>query len=166
MAISFRQFLGRIGEAAMYAQDIASSAADRKWQSRCNVREGDDGGLIYTPKMLQMEMPTGITVEVPELGLTFPYQLPIDRLRIKFEAQVDMSSGDGDDDTFHYDMETGPQILMSAKRGLFKNATHFEVEAIFAMQPPTEIQEALRDNLTMALKNALEGHNNGGKDNA
>ena len=63
-------------------------------------------------------------------------------------------------------METAAQILMTPKRGLFKNSTHFEVEAVFSREPPTEIQEILRDDLTMAVKKALEGQVTEDKDNA
>ena len=46
---------------------------------------------------------------------------------------------------------------MTPKRGLFSRATEFEVELMFRLHDPTEMQEAIRDAMGAHLKDSLRG---------
>lgn len=156
MPITFRQFMGRLGDAAMYAQSIAAAAGSQRWKDKCDTEVNKAGETIYTPKLLKVQLPNGPLVEIPELGIDFPTQMPMEQLGIKFTAMVDMTS---DSDMFSASSDSPtdnlPHITMSPKRGLFSKATEFEVETIFKLQPPTEIQECLRDSMAQTIKNQM-----------
>ena len=122
MAISFDGLLARIGEAAIHAQRMASTAGHQRWEDMCDKQE--DGS--YTPKTMAINIGEN-TIKVPELSLAHPSVMPLEELVVQFEAQVDLNAirehGRSDADI------PSPEITVTPKRGLFNRATHFNVKA-------------------------------------
>ena len=143
--ITFDGLLARLGQAAIHAQRIASTSALKRWRDMCTV--GDDG--VLTPNMMHVRVDDKV-IPIPELAMAHPSIMPLKELRVKFEAQVDLSSGTDDDG------ETiVPTLSVTARRGMFKRNTHFEVEAVFELAEPPESIEVLRDALANQVKDNL-----------
>lgn len=155
--LTFRQFVGRIAEGMVYAQTIADSATLERWKDSC-IAETTDGETTYRPKEMRFQIPGGPVVAIPELGVIYPSQFPIDDLKIRFTAMVDLTADEGE---ITPGKEVAPHITMTPKRGLFNRATEFEVEMSFKLMEPTEIQEAIRDAMGSRLKDSLRGGSNG-----
>lgn len=157
MPVAFQDMLADIGEAAMHVQRMAATAAIRRWRDMCD--EGDDG--VLTPKQIQVKVDEDKVVGIPEISMAHPSVMPLEELKVKFEAEVDMASIRPRRRSRRRGAEEQPegvpkpQLKMTTKRGLFKKSTHFEVEALFRLTEPPESIEALRDTLANQVKDAL-----------
>ena len=149
--ISLSEFLSSIGRAGTTAAQAA--AVHNQDIFRSHFKKGKDGVLV--PRMVAFEI-DGRQVEVPAVSLVPNKRLELERIKVEFESEVDLTP-EGTIRGGKLVSRGNPELELSLKNGLFKASTRIQVVATFVAADEPEAAEKLRDRINTVLGRLLDG---------
>jgi len=111
--------------------------------------EGPDEAGVYDFQTIDLRIGENVQ-SAPLFGLTNRRGMDLDKMRIEFATNVDLSESGlvGSDGVT---VEGNPHIGIGLTRGLFQRGTEVKVTAEFKLAEDVETLEAIRDKLNKAF---------------
>lgn len=107
----------------------------------------DDDDDTLVPKFINIKIGTEV-IKYPLLLMGSLKPVETKKVRFLLSTDLDLSG--------HEDKDGNPEIKISLKRGLFKNASHVEIEGEFAGGEQPEAFHQLQDKYNDMIAKALE----------
>lgn len=140
--------LSRFAHAAVAANELAAQGGLERFLARFTPVNGS-----REPNRLRVNL-SGREVDVPELGLIQPVQLPVKTLKVGLTTMVSLA----DAEAIAEDGQPVRQLMLAMKRAKGRDRdTELTIEIEFELAQATETQEIIRDALVAEMRRGMEG---------